>query len=469
MANQKVAVIGGGPGGYGAAFMAADLGLDVVLIDPEENPGGVCLYRGCIPSKALLHVAHLILETRASQDLGIGFSEPDIDVDRIREWKDQVVKKLTGGVGQLSKYRKIEHIRGVARFNSSTELVIQLNDGKEKKLSFDKAILASGSVPAMLPGVEKTKRVWDSSDALDIPGIPDSLLVVGGGYIGLELGTFYATLGSTVTVAEMMPGLLPGVDPDLTRIFQKHNKDLFEAFLLKTKVNKLEEQKQGIKVTLEKEGGEKETKRFSNVLVAIGRKPRTDSLGLENTDVQLDDKGFIKVDAQRRTDDASIYAIGDVAGEPMLAHKATHEGRVAAEAIAGKKSTFDPAAIPAVVFTIPEIAWTGLTEPEAKEKGKKIKTGKFPWAASGRAITLGGIPGMTKLIIDSETERVLGMSMVGMHAGELIAEGTLAVEMAALASDMGMTIHPHPTLSETVMEAADTIYQTSTHYYSRKK
>lgn len=468
--STAVAVIGAGPGGYAAAFMAADLGLQVTLIDPEENPGGVCLYRGCIPSKALLHAARLISESQDSAEWGITFGKPTIDIKKLRAWKEGVVKRLTGGVGQLAKQRKVDFVRGMAKFVDAKTLAVDAKDGGKIRLSFEHAIIATGSRPAMIPSLAlKSQRVINSTGALSIKDIPKSMLVVGGGYIGLEMGTVYATLGAKVTVVEMLPGLLPGVDRDLVSILAKRLDGLFEKTMLNTTVSKMKEQKSGIKVSFESKEGEPQEKLFDKVLVSVGRKPNSENLGLENTKVKITDRGFIEVNLQRQTAEPTIYAIGDVAGEPMLAHKASHEGRVAAEAISGKKVAFEPQAIPAVVFTDPEIAWCGVTQTQAKEQGLDVEVIRFPWAASGRSLTLGRTDGVTKLVIEKETERVLGVGITGPNAGDLIAEGVLAIEMGAVAEDLGLTIHPHPTLSETLMEAADIFYGTSTHYYRPKK
>jgi len=467
-----IAVVGAGPGGYAAAFLAADIGMSVTLIDPEVNPGGVCLYRGCIPSKALLHVAKLIEESQQARNWGIDFPPAKIDLTRLRTWKDSVVKKLTGGLGILSKQRKVEYIQGRAAFENSTTLRIGKTDGTETVLSFDRIILATGSRPAIIPALKlDSLRLMDSTGALNLEEIPGSLLVVGGGYIGLELGSVYAALGTHVTVVEMLPGLLPGADRDLVSPLHKRVEKMFAAILLNTTVASLQEDGAGIRATFEgpavKDTNREQT--FDRVLVSVGRKPNSEITGLENTQVQVGARGFIEVNKQLQTADPSIYAIGDVVGEPMLAHKASHEGRTAVEAIAGHKVAFEPSAIPAVVFTDPEVAWCGLTETHAEKENREIKVAKFPWGASGRAVTLDRPEGMTKLIIDPQTERVLGVGIVGAGAGELIAEGVLAIEMAALARDVAMSIHPHPTLSETVMESAEVFFGTSTHVYRSKR
>jgi dihydrolipoamide dehydrogenase len=467
-----IAVVGGGPGGYAAAFLAADLGMQVTLIDPEANPGGVCLYRGCIPSKALLHVAKLIEESQQARNWGIDFPAPKIDLARLRTWKESVVKKLTGGLGQLSKQRHVEYIQGRAAFENSTTLRISKADFTEVVLSFDRIIIATGSRPAIIPALKlDSPRMMDSTGALNLEEIPGSLLVVGGGYIGLELGSVYAALGTRVTVVEMLPGLLPGADRDLVLPLHKRLEKMFETILLNTTVASLKDDGSGIRATFEgKSVQEKDRERvFDRVLVSVGRKPNSEIPGLENTQVHVNPRGFIEVNKQLQTSDPSIYAIGDVVGEPMLAHKASHEGRTAVEAIAGAKVAFEPSAIPAVVFTDPEVAWCGLTETQAEKENREIKVAKFPWGASGRAVTLDRPEGMTKLLIDPHTERVLGVGIVGAGAGELIAEGVLAIEMAALASDVAMTIHPHPTLSETVMESAEVFFGTSTDVFRPKR
>ncbi len=466
----SVAVVGGGPGGYAAAFLAADLGMKATLIDREQNPGGVCLYRGCIPSKALLHVAKVIDESRHAKNWGVEFGEPRIDVARLRSFKEGVVNKLTGGLGQIAKARKVQYLRGEASFENSNTIRLAKNGSAEDKLTFDRIIIATGSRPAVIPSLRlDSARMLDSTSALDIKDVPGTLLVIGGGYIGLELGTVYAALGSKVSVVEMTAGLLPGADRDLVLPLHKRLEKIFDAILLNTTVTALKEEANGIRVCFDGKDVKEREKVFDKVLVSVGRKPNSQISGLDRTQVQVGDRGFIQVNKHLQTDDASIYAIGDVVGEPMLAHKASHQGRTAVEHIAGHKVAFEPNAIPAVVFTDPEIAWSGLTETQAEKEGREIKVAKFPWAASGRAVTLDRTEGWTKLILDPASERVLGVGMVGVGAGELIAEGTLAIEMAALAKDVALTIHPHPTLSETVMQAAEVFFGTSTDLYRPRR
>jgi dihydrolipoamide dehydrogenase len=468
--SLNIAVVGGGPGGYAAAFLAADLGMTVTLIDPELNPGGVCLYRGCIPSKALLHVAKLLEESQQAKNWGIDFAAPKIDLLRLRSWKESVVKKLTGGLGQLSKQRKVHYVQGRAAFENSTTLRVTKADGSEESLTFDRIILATGSRPAVVPTLKlDTPRMMDSTGALNLEDIPGSMLVVGGGYIGLELGSVYAALGTRVTVVEMLPGLLPGADRDLVLPLYKRLEKMFDGILLNTTVASVKDEGTGIRATFEGADVKESKKVFDRVLVSVGRKPNSEIPGLEKTHVQVGQRGFIQVNKQLQTDDPSIYAIGDLVGEPMLAHKASHEGRVAVEAIAGHKVAFEPNAIPAVVFTDPEVAWCGLTETQAQKESREIKVAKFPWAASGRAVTIDRPEGLSKLLFDPQTERVLGVGIVGAGAGEMIAEGVLAIEMGALASDVALTIHPHPTLSETIMESAEVFFGTSTHIYRPKR
>jgi dihydrolipoamide dehydrogenase len=472
--NLHIAVIGAGPGGYAAAFLAADLGMSVTLIDPELNPGGVCLYRGCIPSKALLHVAKLIDESRQAKNWGVDFAAPKIDLPQLRGWKDSVVKKLTGGLGVLSRQRKVQYIQGRAAFETSNTLRISKADGSEETVSYDRIVIATGSRPAVIPAFKlDSARILDSTSALDLADVPDTLLVIGGGYIGLELGTVYAALGTKVSVVEMLSGLLPGADRDLVLPLHKRIEKSFDSIMLNTTVAGMKEESAGIRVVFGSAPDSKDPapveRVFDKVLISVGRKPNSDIAGLDKTRVQLGPRGFITVNKQLQTDDPSIYAVGDVAGEPMLAHKAMHEGRTAVEAIAGQKVAFEPNAIPAVVFTDPEIAWAGLTETQAQKDNREIKVAKFPWAASGRAMTLGRTEGMTKLLIDPKTERVLGVGIVGANAGELIAEGVLAIEMGATAQDVALTIHPHPTLSETIMESAEVFFGTSTDIYRPKR
>lgn len=470
MDKKQLIIIGAGPGGYAAAFLAADLGIVTTLIDNETNPGGVCLYRGCIPSKALLHVANVISESEDAKIFGVDFPKPKIDLNKMRTWKDDVVTKLTSGLGQLSRQRKIEYIKGIAKFIDSKSIEVTKENNEKEILNFENVIIATGSQPTKIPSLSiDSSRVLDSTSALNIEDIPKSMLVIGGGYIGLELSTVYANLGTKITIAEMLPRILNGADADLVAVLSKKITPLFESIMLNTKVSKTEEIKNGIKVFFEDSKSQKSEKIFDKILISIGRKPNSKNLGLENTKVETDEKGFIKVDNQLRTADKNIFAIGDVAGEPMLAHKASHEGRVAVEVIAGHKAVFEPKAIPAVVFTDPEIAWCGLSETEAKEQNKNITIAKFPWAASGRALTLGRTDGLTKLIIDTESERILGVGIVGPGAGDLISEGVLAIEMGANASDIKLTIHPHPTLSETLMESAEVFFGQSTHIYRPKR
>ena len=468
--SRALAVIGAGPGGHAAAFLAADLGMSVTLIDERPNPGGVCTFVGCIPSKALLHVAKLLGETAHASAWGIQYATPTIDLDKLRGWKDSVVTRNTGGLGQLAKLRKVRYIQGRASFVDARTLTVSRIEGGDERVSFDTCIIATGSRPATLPNVAiGSDRLLDSTSALEMKRVPKSLLVVGGGYIGLELGTVYAALGSTVSVVEMTDGLLPGADRDLVSILAKRASAAFASIMLNTKVVKMEEQADGVKVTFEGEQANPKEQVFDQVLLSIGRKPNGQVPGIERTRVEVDARGFIKVDAQRRTAEPSIYAIGDVAGEPMLAHKASHEGRLAVEAIAGHKVAWEPRAIPAVVFTDPEIAWCGLSETDARKQGIAIEVAKFPWSASGRATTLDRNDGVTKLILEPKTERVLGVAIAGVGAGELIAEGVLAVEMGAVAKDLELTIHPHPTLSETIMESAEVFFGEATNFYRPKR
>lgn len=464
--RYDVAVIGGGPGGYAAAFQAADLGLRTAVIEQDPQLGGVCLLRGCIPSKALLHAARLITEAEEAQTWGITFDKPKLDLEALRRRMQAIVGKLTKGVQTLAASRKVEVIHARASFKNATTLSLS-GAGGGRDLSFAHAILATGSRPAIPASLKvDDPRVMDSTGALELPDVPARLLVIGGGYIGLEMGTVYQALGSEVTVVEALPHLLNGADPDLVRPLQLRMQRRFKAIKLNTKVEKLDARKDGISVTSKGPDGSN-TDLFDRVLVAVGRKPNTEQLGLEQTKIALSPKGFIQVDTQMRTAEQTIFAIGDVVGEPMLAHKASHEGLVAARVIAGKQAAFD-ATIPAVIFTDPEIAWCGLTEEAAKTSGQPVTIARFPWAASGRATTLGRNDGLTKLVLDAESGRVLGVGICGVGAGELIAEGVLAVEMGAMAEDVAASIHPHPTLSETVMEAAETFHGQATHLFTSK-
>jgi dihydrolipoamide dehydrogenase len=443
--------------------------MQVTLIGEEQNPGGVCLYKGCIPSKALLHVAKVIDEAKHAADWGVSFGAPAVDVDKLRAYKNRVVEKLTGGTGQVARLRKVNYLQGRASIVDPKTLRVQKAGGGEETVAVDYVILATGSHPTRIPSLSlDTPRVLDSTSALDLPEVPKSMLVVGGGYIGLELGSVYATLGTKVSVVEMTPGLLPGADRDLVRILNQRAEKVFEKIYLSTKVTAMKEAKAAVTVNFEGEGAPPETT-YDYVLVSIGRRPNAKIEGLERTRVKVDGKGFIATDGQRRTAEPTMFAIGDVAGEPMLAHKASHEARVAVDAIAGHKGVFEPAAIPAVVFTDPEIAWAGLTEADAEKQGIAIEVARFPWGASGRAIAIDRVDGMTKLVIDPTTERVLGVGIVGSGAGELIAEGVLAIEMGATASDVKLTIHPHPTLTETVMEAAEQFFGQATHVYKPRR
>jgi dihydrolipoamide dehydrogenase len=449
-----VAVVGGGPGGYSAAFRCAELGLETVVIDADRRLGGACLFEGCIPSKALLHVAAVVSEAERAKEWGVDFGEPRISLDPLRKWKqERVIGKLARGLAGVAKAKGVTLIGGRAIFEDSSTLRIE--GDTLQKIRFKHAIVATGSEPSPLPGVAlRSDRVMDSTAALELPDIPERLLVIGGGYIGLELGTVYATLGSRVTLVEMTEGLLPGVDRDLVQPLQRRIEKLFAAVHLRTKVTGLRETGDRVEATLE--GQDPQT--FDRVLVAVGRRARSGGLGIEATRVRLTDRGgFVQVDDRCRTDDPHVYAVGDVTGEPMLAHRAMRQGKVAAEALAGQPSAFDNVAIPAVVFTDPEIAWCGLSEAQAKSQGMETKVSKFQWAASGRAATIGRADGLTKLVADAASGRVIGVGIVGPGAGELIAEATLAVETAALVEDVAATIHAHPTLSETLMEAAENL------------
>jgi len=469
MAEKKqVIVLGAGPGGYAAAFQAANLDLNVTLIDPKPDPGGVCLFHGCIPTKALLHLAAVKDESEKAADWGLTFSGVKVDIDKVRSWKQSVVKQLTGGLGQLAKARKVEYLQGMAKLTGTNTLEFTSNDGDKKEIAFENLILATGATASGLPGISFDEQIMNAEIALELKDVPKRLLIVGAGYIGLEMSVIYKSLGSEITIAEFTSDILPGLDQDLRDVFKKERRDLIQNTMFNTKVVNVEKKGKKLEVEFETQDGKKKES-FDKILVAIGGKPNTKNIGLEEVGIETDERGFVKVDLVRRTNVKNIYAIGDISGQPMLAHKASHEGRVAAEHIAGHKTAYEPKAIPAVVFTDPEIAWTGITEAEAKEQGKKVEVAKFPWAASGRAVTLGLKNGLTKLIIDPENDRILGAGFVGKEAGSMVAEATLAIEMAAVARDLELTIHPHPTLSETIMEAAEVYFGHATHVHKKKK
>jgi len=466
--STEVVVLGAGPGGYAAAFYAADLGKKVILVEQAKRLGGVCLNQGCIPSKALLHATHLVAAARDSAHRGISFTTPTIDVDRLRAWKESILDRLSGGVGSLAKLRNVEVWNGRGYFEDSSTLRVETAEG-QKFIQFQQAIIATGSQATVPRAFDLgNPRIMTSTEALEIPDIPENLLVVGGGYIGMELGTVYATLGSKVVVVELMESLLMGADPDLVRPIFTYAKKHFREVRLKAKVLDMATSGKQIKVQM-KLGDQTLEEHYDRVLIAVGRSPSSDNLGLENTRIQRTDKGFIQVDEKQQTADPNIYCIGDAAGGVMLAHKASREARIAVEVIAGVYAGPDKFVIPAVVFTDPELAWCGLTEGEAKSRNISVEIAKFPWGASGRALTFDRPEGITKLLIDPETERILGVGIVGQGAGELIAEGVLAVEMGATAKDLALSVHPHPTLSETIMECAEAFYGHATHTFVRKK
>ena len=470
--QTQLAVLGGGPGGYSAAFMAADMGRQVTLVEADARLGGTCLLEGCIPSKALLHVARVVSETREMGDWGLKFKPPAVNVDAMRARKEKVIGNLSAGLAQLAKRRNVQVIHARGSFVDSQTLKLEGGDPKtysENQLTFEHCVLASGSIPT-IPGPWrlKTDRVMDSTGALALADVPKSLLVIGGGYIGLEMGTVYAELGTDVTVVELTPALLPTADQDLVKPLADRLKKIFKAIHLETKVTSLAEATDAVEVGLEDAQGTRSEK-FSRVLVAVGRRPNSRGLGLENTAVELNEGGFVIVDDRQRTADPHILAIGDVAGEPMLAHKAMHQGKVAAEALLGEPAAFEPRAIPAVVFTDPEIAWAGLSETEAKQRGIAVQVAKYPWAASGRAQALGRTEGFTKLLVEPDSERILGIGIVGVSAGDILTEAVMAIEMGATVRDMAESIHPHPTLSETLGNAADTFLGTATEIYKPRR
>ncbi len=452
--EADVVVLGGGPGGYAAAFRAADLGLDTVLVDARPALGGECLHVGCIPSKALLGMAALIHDAAEASAAGLAFGPPRIELDALRAWTQRSIDRLAQGLAALARTRGVEIVPGHGRFDGPESVRVSRDDAPPATLRFKHAIVATGSRPVTLPGVPSGPRVWDSAAAVGLPGLPGRLLVVGGGYIGLELGSVYAALGSQVTVVELLDGLLPGVDADLVTPLARRIRRRFAQVHLGAKVTAIREDGDALAVELAGEGAPPRLV-VDQVLVAVGRRPNTDDLGLERTQVRRDPRGFVETDPQRRTADPRIFAVGDAAGEPMLAHKAMAEGLVAAEAIAGRPAAFDARAIPAVVFTDPEVAWCGLTEAEARARGTDVRIARVPWSASGRAVAMGRPDGLTKLVLEAATGRVLGVGIVGPHAGDVLAEGVLAVEMGAVAEDLAGTIHTHPTLSETLGEAAE--------------
>jgi len=471
--HSQVVVLGGGPGGYAAAFMAADLGLEVAIVEADPRLGGTCLLRGCIPSKALLHVAKVISEAREMTDWGVAFPAPQVNVEKLRQRKEAVIDTLTGGLAQLAKRRNVRVINARGIFVDSQTL--QLEGGnrdtyEDERITFDHCILATGSTPAMPKMFQiKSDRVMDSTGALNLVDAPETLLVIGGGYIGLEMGSVYAQLGTKVSVVELLDGLLPGADRDLVKPLEKRLRESFASIMLSTKVLAIKDVGGAVEVEMEGPDGAKFTNAYSRVLISVGRRPKSAGFGLENTKVKISDKGFVVIDEKQQTADSHILAVGDVAGEPMLAHKASHEGKVAAEVLAGEPAAFDKAAIPAVVFTDPEIAWAGLTADQAKKEGREVSIAQYPWQASGRAIANGRTDGLTKLIADPATDRVLGVGIVGAGAGELIAEAVLAIEMGCTARDLAESVHPHPTLSETVAFATEVHLGSATELYRPKR
>ena len=465
----EVVVIGSGPGGYAAAFRAADLDKKVALIEKDDALGGVCLNRGCIPSKALLHISLIIEEARALEEKGIAFNSPKIELDKVRNWKNEVVGKLNKGIAQMAKARKVQVFTGIAEFSSKTEISIKSKD-KSELISFDNAIIATGSRSTLVPSIPNDNpSVMTSKEALQLTDIPKALLVIGGGYIGLEMATVYNSLGSQVTVVEMLDSLLPGADKDIVRLLQHKLKKDFHQIMVKSKVLEVKPNKDKTLSVKIDNNGKTITEKFDKVLVSVGRRPNTENIGLDKIGVKISKKGFVIADEKKKTNVKNIYAIGDVAGEPMLAHKATHEGKVAAEVIAGLPAAFDARSIPAVIFTNPEIAWTGLTETEAQANGINYKKAEFPWGASGKAIATGQSIGKTKLLFNPDNGKLLGASIVGAHAGDIISEAALAIEMGADAEDVGLTVHPHPTLSETFANAAEVFSGTVTDLYVPKK
>ncbi|MBT3228477.1 MAG: dihydrolipoyl dehydrogenase [Candidatus Marinimicrobia bacterium] len=466
--HADVVVLGAGPGGYAAAFRAADLGKSVILIDKDKTLGGVCLNRGCIPSKALLHLARVKSESAEVKNFGLTFPEPEWDLEAVKQWKNErVVGRLTKGIAALAKARKVQVVTGSGIFTSPTSIEVTQVDGVVE-VNFEDAIIAVGSHPTKIPGFPEDPRIMDSTSALDLDGIPENLLIIGGGYIGLEMGTIYSALGSKVTVVEFMPNLLPGADPDVVKPLEKRIMKSFASIQTGTKVLGIQPQPDYLEVNIEGKSGP-ETLQVDKVLVAVGRRPNTFGSGFETIGLDIDERGFIKVDDKRQTNVPHIYAIGDITGDPMLAHKATHEGKVAAEVICGQPAAFDVSIIPAVIFTDPEIAWAGLTETQAMEQGIEYDKGVFPWSASGRALALGRTEGFSKALFDKETGKLIGMSIVGTNAGDLIAEAVLAMEMGADAEDIALIIHPHPSLSESVGNAAEIVAGSITDLFTPRK
>ena len=467
--HTEILVIGAGPGGYAAAFRAADLGKKVVLVDRDEHLGGVCLNRGCIPSKALLHITKVMDEAESLSKMGVTFGKPKIDVDTIRQHKDKIVLQLNNGIASMAKARKVEFIQGSATFISDSEVQVSHED-KNQTITYDYCIIAAGSSSSMLPNIPKdNKNILTSRTALDLENIPKDMLIIGGGVIGVELGQVYATLGSQVSLVEFLPNLIPGADRDIVKPLERKLKKQFKTIMLGSKVVDIKEDKsKKIKVTIDRDG-KNESYEYEKILIAIGRKPNTDLLNLGSTSIAVTDQGFISVDSYQRTSVNNIFAIGDISDNPMLAHKATHQGKVAAEVACGHPSIFDPRAIPSVVYTDPEVAWCGLTETQAKNEGTKYTKAEFPWAASGRAIAMGANQGKTKILFNPENNTVLGVGIVGPSAGDLISEGMLAIEMGADAEDIALTVHPHPTLGETVALASEVFDGTITDLFIPKK
>ncbi len=466
--HAEIVVLGSGPGGYSAAFRAADLGKQVILIERYENIGGVCLNVGCIPSKALLHAAKVLDEAQEMSEHGINFAKPTIDIDKLRAWKESVIGKLTGGLKAMAKQRKVEIVTGYGKFTGPKEMTVEAN-GNKQIITFDHAIIAAGSIPVKLPFLPIDPRIVDSTGALELPVTKGRMLVLGGGIIGLEMATVYKALGMDISIVEMADSLMGGFDKEAIAIYQKYVKARYENIWLKTKVTAVEAKKDGIYVTMEGDNAPKQPERFDLVLSAVGRTPNGKLIDADKAGVNVDERGFIKVDKQMRTNVPHIYAIGDIVGQPMLAHKAVPEGRLAAEVIAGHKHYFDPKVIPAVAYTDPEVAWTGMQEAQAKEQGINYEVAKFPWMASGRAISINRTEGMTKLIFDKDNHCIIGGAIVGPNAGELISEISLAIEMGCDAEDISLTIHPHPTLSESVMMATEIFEGTITDLYMPKK